>query len=187
MKFLQLSALALLMGHMYMNEAGDGTEAGGAGKSEEELAAEQAKADEKARIAAEKKAEKDAEKLRVKEEKAAARAEAAKSKKEAAEAKKQERLAQRIEQNGVSRPLTGSTKRIWEIADAISGETKAPAERAAVLERGKAEGLQEGTINTQYGRWRKYHGLTTVRELKPKAPPAAPAEGAEGGQEQGAE
>lgn len=141
------------------------------------VAADQKKADEKAK--------KDAAKAQEKADKAAARAKVAQEKKEAkakAEAdKKQERLDSKQEKNGVVRPLTGATLKIWEIADAISAATKAPAERAAVMEQGKAAGLQEGTINTQYGRWRKYHGLVTAREAKP-AVPAAPAAGAEGGE-----
>lgn len=141
------------------------------------VAADQKKADEKAK--------KDAAKAQEKADKAAARAKVAQEKKEAkakAEAdKKQARLDSKQEKNGVVRPLTGATLKIWEIADAISAATKAPAERAAVMEQGKAAGLQEGTINTQYGRWRKYHGLVTAREAKP-AVPAAPAAGAEGGE-----
>lgn len=144
----------------------------------ERLAAEQAAA-AKAKAAADKKAAKEQEK----KDKAEARAKAAQEKKEAkakAEAdKKQARLDSKQEKNGVVRPLTGATLKIWEIADAISASTKAPAERAAVMEQGKAAGLQEGTINTQYGRWRKYHGLVVAREAKP-AVPAAPAPDAEG-------
>ena len=149
----------------------------------EKLAAEQAAA-KKAQAAADKKAAKEQEK----KDKAEQRAKDAEAKKEAkakAEAdKKQQRLDSKQELNGVVRPLTGATLKIWEIADAISAATKAPAERATVMEQGKAAGLQEGTINTQYGRWRKYHGLVTAREAKPAAP-AAPEAG-EGNAEAGA-
>ena len=144
----------------------------------ERLAAEQAAA-AKAQVAADKKAAKDKEKA----DKAAKRAADAQEKKEQKakdeEAKKQARLDSKQEKNGVVRPLTGATLKIWEIADAISAATKAPAERAAVMEQGKAAGLQEGTINTQYGRWRKYHGLVTAREAKPTPVPAP--DNAEGG------
>lgn len=153
-------------------------------KTPEELEAE--------RLAAEKKAEekrlKDEAKAKEKKDKADKRAADQQAKKDAkakAEAeKKQARLDSKQEKNGVVRPLTGATLKIWEVADKISAETKAPAERAAVMEQCKALGLQEGTINTQYGRWRKYHGLVTAREAKPKAPevPQAQPEGnAEGG------
>lgn len=139
------------------------------------IAADQKKADEKAKKAAAKEQEK--------KDKAEKRAKDAQDKKDAkakAEAdKKQQRLDSKQEKNGVVRPLTGATLKIWEIADAISAATKAPAERAAVMEQGKAAGLQEGTINTQYGRWRKYHGLVTAREAKPAAP--APEAGSESG------
>lgn len=142
----------------------------------------QAAADKKAAEAQAKKEAKEAEAKAKKEEKAkavadrkaaAAQAKAdAKAAKEAAklakadeEAKaKEARAAARVEKNGIVRPMTGATKKVWDIADAISGETQAPAERAAVVERAKAEGVNEGTVNTQYGRWRKYHGLTTLRE-----------------------
>lgn len=160
-------------------------------KSPEEIAAEaaaaQLKADEaaklkeaekveKARLAQEKKDAKAAEKQQKADEKAAQK-QAEKDAKAKAEAdKKAERTAAKLEQNGVSRPLTGATKQVWDIADSISAATKKPAERKDVVEAGKAAGLQEGTINTQYGRWRRFHGLTVAREVKPVAPvvPAAP-------------
>lgn len=149
----------------------------------ERLAAEQKAADdaaakaEKARVAQEKKDQKAAEKKATQELKAAERLKAKEEKATAEAAKKAEREASKLEKNGITRPLTGATKQIWDLADKISGETQAPATRAAVLEQGLAAGLQNGTINTQYGRWRKYHGLTVVREAKPKAPevPQAPA------------
>lgn len=65
------------------------------------------------------------------------------------------------EQNGVTRPSTGATRRVWEIADEISAKQKRPAERAEVTEVAEKEGLVKGTIHTQFGRWRKYYGLVT--------------------------
>lgn len=63
-------------------------------------------------------------------------------------------------QNGVTRPNPGTkTNRVWEIADAMSAEIGAPAPRKKVLEAAMAEGLNVATAATQYGRWRKYHGL----------------------------
>lgn len=142
----------------------------------EKLAAEQAAA-KKAQAATDKKAAKEQEKKDKAEQRAKdAEAKKAVKAKEVAE-KQQARIDSKQEKNGVVRPLTGATLKIWEIADAISAATKAPAERAAVMEQGKAAGLQEGTINTQYGRWRKYHGLVTAREAKPAAP--APEAGAD--------
>lgn len=157
--------------------------------SEVEQTAEQI---EEARLLDEQAANKKAEEKRLKDEakakekadKAEQRAKDAQDKKDAkakAEAdKKQQRLDSKQEKNGVVRPLTGATLKIWEIADAISAATKAPAERATVMEQGKAAGLQEGTINTQYGRWRKYHGLVTAREAKPAAPAQEAGADAEG-------
>jgi hypothetical protein len=66
------------------------------------------------------------------------------------------------ERNGVRRPLdaTGLVGRVWAIAEAISETMKAPAPRAAVSEQAQAEGLNASTINTQYAKWRAFHGLT---------------------------
>ena len=62
--------------------------------------------------------------------------------------------------NGVTRPNPATkTGHVWVIADSISATTGAPAARAAVLaEAAKAE-INAATAATQYGRWRKYHGL----------------------------
>lgn len=179
-KFMRMHLLGLTMAAMYMNEAGDGGDGSAPVKTEEELAAEaQAAADKQAdkeRVAAEKKAAKEQEKA----DKKAQREKDLKAKQEKRDAdlaaKKAEREASRLEQNGVSRPLSGATKQVWEIADRISGEQRRPAERKEVTEAGLAAGLQQGTIHTQYGRWRKYNGLTSVREAKPAAPvaPTAP-------------
>lgn len=67
--------------------------------------------------------------------------------------------------NGVTRPARGVTLLVWQTADFISAEKKAPAERAAVAEAlsGKVE---VGTIHTQYGRWRKYYGLVETKEQR---------------------
>jgi hypothetical protein len=80
------------------------------------------------------------------------------------------------ERNGVRRPLdaTGIVGRVWAIAEAISEAMKAPAPRAAVSEQAQAEGLNVSTINTQYAKWRAFHGLTgtIVAAKEPKAPKA---------------
>lgn len=68
------------------------------------------------------------------------------------------------ERNGVTRPATGSTRRVWEIADALSQEKGAPASRKEVTEAAEKEGLVIGTIHTQYGRWCKYYGLVKPAE-----------------------
>ena len=135
-------------------------EADAKAKAEQKAREAQEKKDAKAKERQEKKDAKAAEAQANKDRKAAEK----KAKQEEADKLKAAREAARVEKNGIVRPMTGATKKVWDIADAISAETKAPAERAAVVERAKAEGVNEGTVNTQYGRWRKYHGLTTLRE-----------------------
>lgn len=146
-------------------------------KTAEQIAAEKAavakaKADQKAADKAAKDAEKAATKKAADDKKAADKQAAADAKAAKAAAPK----VAKIEQNGVVRPGTGSTAKVWSIADQISAETKAPATRKAVSEAGLAAGLVIGTINTQYGKWRKFNGLQ--KEVKVAAPvaPAAAAE-----------
>ncbi len=69
-------------------------------------------------------------------------------------------------QNGITRPSTGTkTGIVWGIADDLSAELKAPAGRKAVLDAATAKEINPSTAATQYGRWRKYNGLTgTGRE-----------------------
>ena len=88
---------------------------------------------------------------------------------------KAEKVA-KIEQNGVSRPGTGTaTARIWEIADAESAKTSAPAKRAEVLKTAEAEGINVTTAATQFGRWCKFQGIKAVPEEKKAKATAAPA------------
>lgn len=75
------------------------------------------------------------------------------------EAPKKEK-APKDSKNGVTRPKAGTkTGRVWEIADAQSQALGSPAPRAPVLEAATGEGINAATAATQYGRWRKYHGL----------------------------
>lgn len=61
--------------------------------------------------------------------------------------------------NGVTRPKNDTkTGRVWAIADELSSKD-GPAARKDVMQAGEAEGLNTATIATQYGRWRKFHGL----------------------------
>ncbi len=83
-----------------------------------------------------------------------------------------------IVQNGVTRPSSGLTKKVWDIADELSGIKKAPATRAEVTEKGLAEGLVVGTIHTQYGKWRKFHGLSKTVEKSAPVQPAGSSEAA---------
>ena len=111
-------------------------------KTKEEIAAEKKAAAEAAKEA--KKAEREAKKKADAEAKAANKVES-------------------VKQHGVTRPNRGVTLKVWEIADAISKAEKRPATRKEVTEKGEAEGLEVGTIHTQYGRWRKFNGLSSVR------------------------
>ena len=74
-------------------------------------------------------------------------------------------------QNGVTRPKPGTkTGRVWEIADALSAQAGAPAPRKSVIAQGVAEGINPATLATQYGKWRRFHGL--AREVHAPAPAA---------------
>jgi hypothetical protein len=66
---------------------------------------------------------------------------------------------------GVTRPSTGVTKLVWDTADQLSTEKKDAVDRASLVKalEGKVE---VGTIHTQYGRWRKYYGLTETKEAR---------------------
>lgn len=61
------------------------------------------------------------------------------------------------------RPKQGVTKRIWEIADevlAVTGQVGNVKEfRRTVVARAVAEGANEGTANTQFGKWKAAKGL----------------------------
>ena len=62
--------------------------------------------------------------------------------------------------NGVTRPKPNTaTGRVWEIADDLSKAASEPAKRSDVLKAFEAEGGNASTGATQYGRWRKFHGL----------------------------
>jgi hypothetical protein len=62
--------------------------------------------------------------------------------------------------HGVTRPRSGTaTGRVWEIADELSAQAKQPAARADVLKAFESEGGNPATGATQYGRWKKFHGL----------------------------
>ena len=63
-------------------------------------------------------------------------------------------------QNDVTRPKACTkTGRIWEIADTMSAQEGVPVARKKVLEAAMDEGINAATAATQYGRWRRYHGL----------------------------
>lgn len=79
----------------------------------------------------------------------------------------------RDQQNGVTRPATGTkTGRVWEISDSLSAAAGAHVARKAVMEAARAEGINDATIATQYGHWRRYNGLTAVRDVTVNVPEA---------------
>lgn len=93
-----------------------------------------------------------------------------------AEAPKVEK-APKDEQNGIVRPKAGTkTSRVWEISDAMSAKLGEPAPRKPVLEEAVSEGLNPSTAATQYGRWRKYHGLVGRGDATPSAEEAGSVE-----------
>lgn len=88
--------------------------------------------------------------------------------------------AVKIAQNGVTRPKDGTTTgRVWAISDEISKKKGEPADRKTVIEQVVAEGINASTGATQYGKWRKFHGLVGEsapgRSAKPAEAAPAPA------------
>ena len=82
-------------------------------------------------------------------------------------AKAEKPVVAKIEQNGVTRPTAGTaTGDVWAVADTISANKKAPAERAEVVAQCISQGINEATAATQYGRWRKFNGVVTVKKPK---------------------
>ncbi len=80
-------------------------------------------------------------------------------------------------QNDVTRPKDGTkTGQVWAIADKLSGEgdSTVPATRGDVMKACEAAGLNQATAATQYGRWRKFHGLGRTAKAA-----ATPDDGAE--------
>jgi len=72
-------------------------------------------------------------------------------------------------QNGVTMPRIGTkTRKVWEIATQISEKENRPCTRVEILSACDEEGIPNGTASTQYSHWRKYHGLSGGRIVKPK-------------------
>lgn len=67
------------------------------------------------------------------------------------------------EANGIVRPGVGVTREVWDTADMLSKRLGTFVDRGTLTEvlNGK---IETGTIHTQYGRWRKYYGLTETRD-----------------------
>lgn len=65
--------------------------------------------------------------------------------------------------NGIARPKADTVVgKIWAIADGLSNlKLKTPkiAPRKDVLTAAENEGINPSTAATQYGRWRRFHGI----------------------------
>lgn len=148
-----------MLGFVLMNAAVEGATGGAAAPAVPGAAPAVPKAPTKKELAAQAKADKAAAKAKADADKAAA-----------APAEK----PKAIEQNGVTRPASGKTKLVWDIADQMSATAKAPIDRKALTDvlLAAPHNLVVGTIHTQYGKWRKFHGLVAA---KAEAAPAAPA------------
>lgn len=170
-------------------------------KTQEQLAAEQAAAEAKAKKEAEaaaKKAEREAKKAEAQAKKDAAAKEhadkkaakeqekaAAKAKLEAdkkakeddkAAAKAAKEANRQPEQNGVRRPgPNGLCGQAWAIFDELSQKLGQPTPIANAMEVAKERGLNEANVRTEYARWKKFYGIAGRVAL----PAAAPAEGAQ--------
>jgi hypothetical protein len=91
-------------------------------------------------------------------------------------AKEEKTVVAKIQQNGVTRPKDGSTTgRVWAVADEISSKQQRPATRKEVIDQIHAEGINTSTGATQYGKWRKFHGLVGEQAPGRAAAPAAEA------------
>lgn len=84
--------------------------------------------------------------------------------------------APRDSQNGVTRPADGTkTGRVWAIADELSNAAGQPAARKDVITKASADGINLATITTQYGHWRRYNGLASVKVATVSAAPSVEA------------
>jgi hypothetical protein len=68
------------------------------------------------------------------------------------------------------RPHSGKTRRVWQIADAITAEKGRRAARGEVRERMVAEGGNPNTANTQYQAWKTDYDQRQRANRAPDAP-----------------
>lgn len=67
------------------------------------------------------------------------------------------------------------TRRVWEIADAVTEETGARAERREVVRRFVAENGNPNTANTQYQHWKRAYDARGHREQEATSIPTGQA------------
>jgi hypothetical protein len=148
-------------------------------KQEEAAALKAAKAAEREAAKAEREAAKavrEAQKAAAREAREAARAAKA-AEREAAKASKAAARVNRVKQNGVTQPLPDSIcGRAWAIFNAVSAAMKEPAPISACWEMAEAEGINPATLKTQYGLWRKFYGIRTIRVAASPVETAQPEE-----------
>lgn len=76
-------------------------------------------------------------------------------------AAKAPRQSNRVQQNGITRPASGTiTGTIWDIADQISAAQHGNPALISQLKAVEAlKNVNDHTIKTQYARWRAFHGI----------------------------
>ncbi len=68
--------------------------------------------------------------------------------------------AEKIQQNGVTRPGEGTLcGKIWAAADELSKQSQGVATIAALKLHADVQGVNDHTIKTQYARWRSFNGI----------------------------
>lgn len=99
--------------------------------------------------------------VKKKGEKAAPKAEKAAPKTAPKAAKEKAPKVAKDAKNGVTRPKAGTAVgKIWDFADKASTLPGKVASRADVLAKAEAAGINPATAATQYGKWRRYNGIT---------------------------
>ena len=79
--------------------------------------------------------------------------------------------ADRISQNGQTRPTPDSRSgKLWAIFDEASAERGAPCAVGDVMDKCSAFGMTEGSIRSSYSHWRKFNGVAKGRIESINAP-----------------
>lgn len=138
-------------------------------------AAKAAEAEAKKQEKAAKAAAKAEEKAKKEAEKAAKKAE-----KEAKAAEKKAAKPVMPTQNGITAPRPGKCADAWNLATELSQAKGETVTMGDFVEAGKAAGLNEGNMRTEYARWRKFHGLPP-QGRKPKEKKADEPTNTDGG------
>jgi hypothetical protein len=93
----------------------------------------------------------------------------------AAQGKGKSARADRLVQNGITRPASGTTTgKIWDLADKMSADAGGqPVAIGTLRAHVELKQTNDHTIKTQYARWRQFHGIKG-RVAAPVAQPASP-------------